>query len=181
MKGKWDPWYSTASDNPKALYFDSPTFKLGADWLKDCSLVEDWGCGLGWMKTYIPDRYRGLDGTDSPNCDEVVDLRLYHSQVPGIFMRGVLEHNLEWPRVLKNFLKSFSSRAALVLFTPMSEGPTHQIAWVPKIEVPDMSFNHEELISYFPENVTWEFQDLSGSSIYNVERIYFLERNVPLV
>jgi hypothetical protein len=44
----------------------------------------------------------------SPRCAEVVDLAHYRSNVPGIFMRHILEHNYEWARILDNALASFT-------------------------------------------------------------------------
>lgn len=176
MRGKWDQWYADAPAEPEARYFDTVTFKLGAEWLEDCDLVEDWGCGLGWFKTYVgEDRYRGIDGSKSPNCTKVADLRLYKSTVEGIFMRGALEHNLEWEKVLKNFVGSFTKRAVLVLFTPMSLSETYQIDWIEELGVPDMSFNHDELMTYF-DGIWFKFEDHASESAYGIERIYYLEK-----
>jgi hypothetical protein len=71
--GKWAAWYRVR-DGPWP-YGETTGYEIGAAWLGGCARTEDWGCGAGWLRTLIPPaRYRGLDGTASPFCDEVVDL-----------------------------------------------------------------------------------------------------------
>jgi hypothetical protein len=95
--GKWADWYHGLADSWP--YGETTSYEIGAAWLADCALTEDWGCGAGWLRTLIPpERYRGIDGTASSVCDEVVDLVAYRSTVPGIFMRHILEHNRMWDR-----------------------------------------------------------------------------------
>lgn len=76
MLGAWAPWYAAIdADATPQPYGDSASYRLGASWLERCALVEDWGCGLGWLRRFVPPgRYRGVDGTASPFADEVVDL-----------------------------------------------------------------------------------------------------------
>ena len=112
--GKWTAWYQGLEE--PWPYGETTSYEIGAAWLADCARTEDWGCGAGWLSTLIPpDRYRGVDGTPSPRCAEVVDLVEYRSTVPGIFMRHILEHNYEWARLLDNALASFTERMALIL------------------------------------------------------------------
>ena len=92
-------------------YGDTTSYAIGAAWLAECALIEDWGCGPGWLRTLLPvDRYRGIDGTASPCCDVVVDLIAYRSAVLWIFMRHVLEHNEAWSQILDNAVASFTER-----------------------------------------------------------------------
>ncbi len=71
-EGKWADWYQGV-EKPWP-YGDTTTYEIGAPWLDGCALIEDWGCGAGWLRTLVPpDRYRGIDGTSSPFCDEVVE------------------------------------------------------------------------------------------------------------
>src|SRR5919109_3839778 len=136
--GKWAVWYQ-GSDEPWA-YGDPTSYEIGAAWLVGCALVEDWGCGAGWLRTLLPpDRYRGLDGTASPFCDAVVDLVTYRSTVPGVLLRHVLEHNYAWAQILDNALASFTERMALILFTPEQE-TTEEIAFRTDVGVPDIAF-----------------------------------------
>lgn len=173
MLGHWDEYHEHAQPQP---YGDPSTYERGARWLQSCSWVEDWGCGLGWARFVIPaGRYWGLDGSQGPAVDEIVDLTTYRSQVPGIFMRHVLEHNLEWAKVLDNALASFTERMVLILFTPMAF-ETHQIAWNERHGVPDISFAPQDLESRFPDGVDFRVEDLHTTSQYGVERIYYLSR-----
>lgn len=72
--GKWTDWYRDLGGEPWP-YGDTTSYEIGAAWLQSCALVEDWGCGAGWLRTLVPpERYRGIDGTASPFCDEAVDL-----------------------------------------------------------------------------------------------------------
>ncbi len=173
--GMWGDWNDVRKPEP---YGHSPTFELGARWLKDCSLIEDWGCGRGWFSTLIEaERYCGVDGT-SPFASVTADLTEYTSEVPGIFMRGVIEHNLRWEAVFDNALQSFTERMALVLFTPL-EKTTRQIDWVDPPGVPDISFALTDLVKAI---------EASGASVskvttldspetaYGVETILYIER-----
>jgi hypothetical protein len=171
--GRWDAYHR---DRAPAPYADTVTYELGVRWLQPCAQVEDWGCGLGWARLYFrPERYRGIDGSQGPAVDEVVDLATYRSQVEGIFMRHVLEHNPDWAKVLDNALASFTKRMALILFTPIVE-ETRQIAWNAGYEVPDISFAPQDLESRFPEGVDFQVEDLSTPSLYGVERVYYLKK-----
>jgi len=69
-EGKWADWYQGV-EKPWP-YGDTTTYEIGAAWLDGCALIEDWGCGTGWLRTLVPpDQYRGIDETSSPFCDEV--------------------------------------------------------------------------------------------------------------
>ncbi|RPJ27643.1 MAG: hypothetical protein EHM35_14110, partial [Planctomycetaceae bacterium] len=168
-------WTEAHLGKPPAPYGDTVTYELAAEWLKDCELVEDWGCGLGWSGRYFH-HWRGVDGSQSPTVDEVVDLTKYRSWVPGLLLRHVLEHNVEWPAILDNALASFSKRMALILFTPMAVDRTQVIAWNYGYEVPDISFLAEDLEGRFPSDVRFTVEDLHTKSLYGVERIYYMWR-----
>ena len=121
--GRWAPWYRGM--NEPWPYGDTTSYEIGAAWLADCALIEDWGCGAGWLSTLISSgRYRGIDGTASAHCSEVVDLVYYRSSVPAVFMRHILEHNYEWSAILDNALASFTERMVLILFTPNGLRPS---------------------------------------------------------
>jgi hypothetical protein len=159
-------------------YGRSEAYELGAQWLAPCSLVEDWGCGLGWMRNLIPaGRYRGIDGTASMFCDEVVDLVTYRSTVEGIFMRAVLEHNYDWDIILANALASFTKRMVLAMFTP-TDGPTREIAFVEEIGVPDLAISLKDLTSAIQAaKVTfYGYKTFPTELGYGEETIFYLER-----
>lgn len=177
--GKWEKWYCMLQkDNPEA-YGVSDTYQLAADWLQDCAIIEDWGSGKGWFSRFIPEeKYVGIDGSRSPFAHKVVDLVQYRSNVPGIFMRHVIEHNYEWKTLLTNALESFTERMVLVLFTPMAD-ETHEIAYHTNPGVPDISFSKNDLVEIFEAaGVSWRSDSLPFLSGYDdeTETIFYLEK-----
>ncbi len=111
--GRWNDWYDGAGQRH---YGDTATYSQGGQWLAPCALIEDWGCGLGWMRRFVPDtKYHGLD--------EIVDLSTHRRPTPGLFMRHVLEHNWDWEAILDNALASYQERMFLALFTPVTTDP----------------------------------------------------------
>lgn len=164
--GKWDGWHNTKK--PRA-FGNTASYALGAEWLADCELVEDWGCGSGWMTQFIPpERYRGVDGSESPFAEVTADLTKYRSEVPGIFMRHVLEHNYRWSDVLDNALASFTERMFLVLFTPLVE-ETHDTEFEDPPGVPNMAFRLEDLTDRM-DGLTFEVECLGNTIPYGLHK-----------
>lgn len=171
--GKWDRWYAELDEAQP--YGNTVTYQLGADFLAPCAVVEDWGCGKGWFSHFVsPKRYVGIDGSHSKFADKIVDLCDYRSQVPGIYMRHVLEHNYEWKRILENAVASFTERFVLVTFTPYAE-ETKEIAYAEDPGVPDISFAKADITPHF-EGCAWRDKTLSTATQYGTETIYFVER-----
>lgn len=181
--GKWDVWYKdlTVEDsNFGAIWYaDTITFKMAAMFLNDLDTVEDWGCGTGSFKKYCKGKYVGIDGSKTPWSDKVVDLCNYTSSVPGILMRGVLEHNYEWQKILDNALQSFTNKFCLILFTPFAE-KTYEVASNRHhgIDVPDISFCQEDIEDRLRSaGVTWDLaKNVPTNTGYGVEHTYFIER-----
>lgn len=174
--GKWDRWYAGIKE-PQP-YGDTITYQLGAEWLKDCTIIEDWGCGKGWFSRFItPNKYRGIDGSYSPFANEIVDLVTYRSSVSGIYMRHVIEHNYEWKSVLTNALNSFTDRMVLVLFTPMAE-ETHEIYYNVDPGVPDISFAEKDLLKLFDAAGVSivEKKTVNNHTNYGEETVFFLKK-----
>lgn len=145
--GKWNSWYEGLDGNTAPSYFrfgDTASYQLGAKFLEDCLVVEDWGIGAGGFKRYRPDAI-GIDGSATPFADIIADLVTYRSKVNGIFMRHVLEHNYEWPRILCNALHS-AEKICVVLFVPFSKDQTVKIAdnACHGVDVPDLSLSEVE-------------------------------------
>lgn len=171
--GKWDRWFH-GIEEPQAFGGDQ-TYKLGAEFLEDCLLVEDWGSGKGWLTNHIErERYRGLDGSQTPYADEVVDLADYRSEVPGIFMRHVLEHDYRWEQILTNAVESFTERFVLVLFTPLSE-KTHEIAFSKNPGVPDLSFSADDIVAHF-KGCEFQQEQVKTESQYGSETVFLVEK-----
>ena len=159
-------------------YDDPLTYQLGADFLKDCKTVEDWGCGTCFFSTVLDPNisYKGIDGSWSKFTNEIQDLAKYQSpnKPDGLFMRHILEHNYEWPAVLKNALASFKHKMVLVLFTPWVD-ETRVIAMNPN-DIPDISFKFDDIITcleLFKYTIT---SGLKTQTQYGVEHIFYIER-----
>lgn len=163
---------------------ESDVYALAGEFLTDCATVEDWGCGRGWFRNFVAQGYRGIDyGVDLLHAhnefvDEYADLRYYTSEVDGIFMRAVLEHNLDWRPILANAVASFRHKFCLVIFTPFSE-ETHPLSFDDRpryVEpVPDMSFRFEDITEHF-EGLYWDHQRITNRSQYSEETLFYVTR-----
>lgn len=176
---KWNEWYKGVSTESAFRYGDTLTYEKGFDFLKTCGTVEDWGCGTGGFKRFFKNsdvNYVGLDGSDTPFSDRKVDLTSYTSQVDGIFMRHVLEHNYEWKSILMNALRSFGQKMCLVMFTPFSD-ETKEIAHNRGhgVDVPDISFRKEDLTDLF-DGIDWSVESFQTNTGYGIEHIFFLNK-----
>lgn len=176
--GRWDSYYRGMTREQVGQFGDDVTYRKGYAWLKECSLIEDWGAGRGFFRTLCKEnQYRGLDCSHTPHADEIVDFVEYRSHVPAIFMRHVLEHNAEWEKVLRNALDSFTERMALVLFTPYAEVTT-QIGWDDDTHSPDYSFSKEDIarvIGAIPYTLE---ENIPTQTMYKAEHVYYLEQRV---
>jgi hypothetical protein len=173
---KWDVWYSSLKNVQP--YGATESYKIGAEYLSDCSTVEDWGCGKGWFRKILSQdiNYVGLDGTHNQFVDKHVDLEKYTSKVEGLFMRHVLEHNYGWENVLKNALESFIKKMVLVFFTPWSDGQTKQIGFTDSVGVPDLSFSKNDIEKYMI-GFEYEYIELvSPETTYGIEYVYLIKK-----
>ena len=174
--GRWGPWYKhiMPGAEPRA-YGVSDAYRLGAEFLSPCNMIEDWGCGMGYLRTLLPpEKYRGIDGTHSPHADVVTDLADYISRTSGIFMRGVIEHDRRWHKILTNAIQSFTQRMVLVLFTPMSD-ETKEISFNEELGVPDISFALEDIAMYFA-GLKWSTGYIKSDTGYGGETLFYLEK-----
>lgn len=148
--GKWDGWYVGLENTPSPFrYGQTETYQRAAEFLENCSQVEDWGCGAGGFMQYRPDTI-GIDGSDTPLAKKkFVDLRVYKSKVEGIHIRHVFEHNYAWKEILQNALESAEKKLVITLFIPLTEGVTKEIAHNKQhgVDVPDLYISREEFLS----------------------------------
>lgn len=177
-EGKWNKHYENLDAKHPDHYIDTDTYRLGAEWLNRCELIEDWGCGKGWFAYKAPDlNVRGIDGSQTPFAAEVVDLETYTSKVPGIFMRGVAEHNFEWKKILENLLVSFTERAFVSFFTPMEKDEAKQLTLAPGYDnIPDMSIPAnvwEKMIK--DSGATFTKKKIKSATHYGEETFYRIE------
>lgn len=168
--GHWD--YSKF-EQPTS-YGQDITYKKAMAFLDNCNVVEDWGCGTTYAKTFRNGKkYIGIDGSRSKFADIIADLREYRSQADGIIMRHILEHNYEWRKVLTNAVSSFRNRMVLITFTPFV-GETHQVA-MNFANTPDIFFRKEDITACFTglkiseETCYTEIQ-------YGPETLFYLEK-----
>lgn len=174
---KWNNWYKNINENVPIPYGNTITYEKGGKFLKDCKIIEDWGCGMGWFKQFVKSKYIGLDGSKTPHSDKKVDLTKYKSSVDGIFMRHILEHNFEWEKILRNACQSFTKKFVLILFTPFSN-KTDVIRMNNKPTVPDLSFRKGDIIDILDEyNLKYTMETINNSDTeYNIEYIFYINK-----
>lgn len=179
MKGKWD--YSQVRA-PKRYGNDNITYKKAMKFLADCKEVEDWGCGTAYARKFCRTKYIGIDGSGSKFIDKVEDLKEYASDVEGILLRHVLEHNIDWERVLENAIKSFHKKLVLVIFTPW-QTKTKRLAWNRKRSVcivgagsiPNIGFRKEDVTKFF-EGMRCKEEALRTGTQYGIETIFYVKK-----
>jgi GT2 family glycosyltransferase len=158
-------------------YGDDVTYRHGMAFLDGHGIIEDWGCGFAYARTFVTDsEYVGLDGS-SQWADKIRDLRAYRSDVDCIFMRHVLEHNVDWRLILANAVASFRRRMVLIIFTPFSDSTriisTSQT--VTSVPVPDISFRKEDLTEYF-HHLKYSEATFETDTQYGTEHLFYVEK-----
>jgi len=175
--GRWNDAYKNADPYAAQPYGEGTTYAKGAEYLKGLS-IEDWGCGLGWMRKFVdPGLYWGVDGSHTPFADNFVDLCTYRSQAEAIFMRHVLEHNERWLDILRNAAASYQKRMVLVLFTPYQE-TTRKLAtheYTPGVFIPDFGFAHDDIARELAPFVKHE-ETLHTGTQYGIEHVFYCEK-----
>lgn len=84
--------------------------------------MEEWGCGQAKIKSLIPNiKYLGIDGSNTGYQNKIYDLVEYKSNIECIFMKHVLEHNVEWKKILENLIESFQKLCIIVIHTPYQD------------------------------------------------------------
>lgn len=165
---RWAPWYS--QDETQQPYGDSMTYPIGAAFLQGMA-VEDWGCGYGWFRTVHDGPYIGIDGTKTQWSDVVADLRTYRSTTPGLWIRGVIEHNRDWQAVLGNACASATERIVIVTFTPDGDG--EQIGYTAELDVPDIAVPWSAIDRALTEaGFTFSRDVYKTTSAYGVETVW---------
>ena len=177
--GKWDGWYKSLPKTPGSFqYGDTLTYALAAKFLEDCTDVEDWGVGGGGFLRHRPDAI-GVDGSDTQFAQKkYVDLRTYTSQVEGVHIRHIFEHNYNWKDILQNAVQSATKKLAITMFIPLIKDSTKELAHNAKhgVDVPDMAINEKDFMDVIlkmnPINIHREkFFTKTG---YNQEEIIFI-------
>ena len=176
--GKWNKHYEGVEAPDHRYGRDGITYRKAAEFLADCDVVEDWGCGVGTFRLYFKNNYIGIDGSCSKFADVITDLATYRSSADGILLRGVLEHNVQWEAILNNALASARHKLIIILFTPFVE-TTRIIAYYNKIDVPDIAFSKHDLIRHF-DHEQWTLEEgLVTDTQYRIEHIFRITRPEP--
>lgn len=171
MLNKWAGHRDATGANAAGFYGIEETYKKAAAFL-DGGPVEDWGCGKAYARKFFTQPYKGVDGTPD-GCDTVVDLTKYKSQVHGILMRHVLEHNFEWEKVLKNALAS-AEKIVVIVCTDFSD--TTHLLYIDQWGIPIFSFREEDLTKHFP-SYTKEVVTGEGQGQQCTETIFYVRTN----
>lgn len=177
---KWNGWYANLNENSQPFHYGNTiTYEKAADFLYDCAEVEDWGCGGGYFKNFCKTKYIGVDGSNTPFASVKAELETYKSNVDGIMLRHVLEHNYQWKQILENAISSFNKKCCLILFTPLTT-VTKEIAHNRHVgvDVPDISFSFKAIDDIIRENptLTYTFETLNTATQYRVETIFYIEK-----
>jgi len=181
-KNWWDSVYE--QNSPPKMYSDDKTAERGAEYLDIPSVktIEDWGCGWGGFKNYIGShqRYVGIDGSQTPAADKIVDLETYKSEVDAIYMRHVLEHNPGWKNILENAVQSFTKHLVIVIFTPFQEDETRIIQeydnWNGTGQtMVDIGFKYEDITQCLGDLV-FITENLKTPTQYGVETIFYISK-----
>jgi len=184
--GKWTSRYRTHAAGAEARdagaadvkYGRPASYLLASVFLEDCEVVEDWGCGYATFGSFcLSPTYLGIDGSESPAAERVVDLREYTSDADGILLRHVLEHNpMGWRQILSNAVQSFSEKMVLVIYTPFGDVTRNIRREIPSdTNVPvAISFRKEDITGCFPPEVSWF--TVVGEPLEEYETVFFLRK-----
>jgi hypothetical protein len=171
--GKWDELYQNLTE--ERLWGDDTTYRLAAEYLADADAVEDWGCGSGGFRLFCKTHYIGVDGSATPFADKVVDLCNYTSSADGILLRHVLEHNVEWEKILHNAVNSFKKKLCIILFTPFGR-KTRIMTYDAAADIVTLSFCKNDIARHF-SGCRWSLDEgIRTESYYKVEHIFFISR-----
>ena len=189
--GAWNVIYKNKqyySDKKNRKIYDDPkTATMAADWLAvpDIIQIEDWGCGPGGFEMFLAkwQTYIGIDGSDTPAANKIVDLAKYVSKVDAIHLRHVLEHNQMWESILRNFLQSFTKRGVITIFTPFKESTsihnTYKNWKNTGIDMIDITFSWDDIKKVIDEDssITYKtFFNVPTKTEYGVENVILLKK-----
>lgn len=165
------------ANDPVQNYGTTGSYERAANFLDPfCEEVEDWGCGKGAARPYFSKtRYIGIDGSGSKHADKVVDLRDYHSETDGILIRHVLEHNYDWPLILRNAVESFRKRMCLVFF--LEPEPYTRLWLANPSGVPNLHIGRKLLLSIL-EGLEFREDKIprNDSTPHKAEYLFYVER-----
>jgi hypothetical protein len=94
-------------------------------------------------------------------------------------MRAVAEHNFKWKKILQNVLDSFTKKAFVAFFTPMSNTELAEVIDMPAgyDNIPDISIPSkiwEKMIK--DSGAKFSKKEIKSDTSYNVETYYKISR-----
>ena len=172
-----DRWKASHGNKPDIkMYGSSMTYEMAAAFLNDCEVVEDWGCGRGAFTLFRKKPIIGVDGTQTPYVHKVADLQHYTSDVEGILLRHVLEHNDNWKDVLTNAINSAKKKLCIVLFIPLSENGTEEISRAEDTNIPGLSIDKTEFLECFSHLKYVHAGRLYTDANYRNEHVFYITK-----
>lgn len=176
MIGKWN--YTGLG---KVIYGHPESYQRAGIWFDEVGgVLEDWGCGCCAMRDYVKKcEYIGLDGSVNDYYERYpVDLANYISRVHCLLLRDVIDHNVEWEKVLANAVSSFTKRMVLVIFHDL--GPETKVLFhhaSPKFPgVPDLQFSLGDLFKHIEPYLRRIENIPADDNSPNNETMFYLEK-----
>lgn len=175
MKDKWK--YEGMG---QVKYGHPESYSRPAAWFDEVGgVLEDWGCGCCGMKEHVKVcEYVGIDGSKNDFANKFEDLREYTSSCDCLLLRGVIDHNEEWEKVLSNAMASFKKRAVVMIFHDL--GPKTKVIIRhsnPRYPgVIDMQFCLEDLMKHMLPYLV-KVECIPAAQHYpNNETLFYLEK-----
>ena len=146
--------------------------------------LEDWGCGNCVFKEYLNKniKYIGVDGSNTGFQDKIQDLTNYITNIDGIYLRHVLEHNNDYKQIFQNALQSFNKVLVLVLFTPFTSKNEIDILTTCELKgkiIPDIAFNKKHIIDIIQNNNSSYalIENVKSKTGYGYEQVFIIKKN----
>ena len=185
-KGAWNGVYAQVAQ-ARQVDGEDTTAIMAAEFLKDCATVADWGCGWGGFKTHIcsSQEYIGIDGSNSPYADVIADLEEYTVPTEGILLRHVLEHNLNYEKILANAVAACTRKLCVVISTPFNPDrvkiiQTYDNYFGAGQAVHDLSLPSRDIMRYLSDCVVELKFGIKTTTQYGEEHIFFARKKDSL-
>lgn len=165
-------------------YGEPASYKIACEWLDQVhGVVADLGCGTAFARRFFKHSvYMGIDGSQNDYAQICgVDLAHYTGRFDCVLLRHVLDHNVEWEKILENAIATFQKRMSLVFFRPF--GKKTRVVGVSKSPlypgVPDLEFCRDDfmpmIMPYLRHEITVE--RLTNPAL--LDTIFLLEKQQP--
>lgn len=176
MTGKWN--YRGLG---QVKYGHPESYERPMAWMDEIGgTIEDWGCGCAYARKYVQkSTYIGIDGSQNEYADKCgIDLCEYKSDCDCILLRGVLDHNEDWEKILTNAIASFKKRMVLMIFHDLGAETKVILRHAdPKFPgVPDLQFSLPDLMKYILPFLVKTETIAKCKGYPNNETLFYLEK-----